>query len=221
MGISSVSRKTIVTLALCVVAVAGIGTGYYFYAKYRTLVQNPEIVTQREVDWLKTKIGRLILLPDDENPSVATVLNKDGLQEEAFFKKAENGDKILIYEKNLRAYLYRPSTNILIEVMSITAGTAQDLAASQNLKIAVYNGSEIPDASTKTAQSLREKISNVEIVLDTAATRFDYNGIMVVDLSGDKANHAETIAQTVGGKVGDLPEGEDKPDADILIIVGN
>jgi hypothetical protein len=61
------------------------------------------------------KVGELTILPD-ETPTVATVADKKSLQKQAFFERAENGDKVLIFETAKKAILYRPSTNKIIEI---------------------------------------------------------------------------------------------------------
>ena len=42
----------------------------------------------------------------------------------------------------------------------------------------------------------------------------------VVDLSGLRGDIAAAIAEAVNGTVGELPEGEVAPDADILVVLG-
>ena len=62
------------------------------------------------------KIGKLIILPTDEEPTIATVTDLSKLQGQPFFAKAQLGDKVLIYAKAKKAILYRPETNQVIEL---------------------------------------------------------------------------------------------------------
>lgn len=66
------------------------------------------------------KVGKLIALPADETPTIATVEDKTKLADQAFFSAAENGDKLLIYTKAQKAIVYRPSTNQIINVGPIS-----------------------------------------------------------------------------------------------------
>ena len=61
-------------------------------------------------------MGKLIELPKNEKPTVATVLDKTKLVDQPVFANAENGDKVLIYQGGQYALLYRPSTNKIISI---------------------------------------------------------------------------------------------------------
>ena len=109
-----------ITIIGLIAASAG---AYYFYDKYQEVqnkLDNPENVAQEEVANITNKLGKLMILPEDEEPTVATVLEKDKIQDQPFFSKAENGDKVIIYTKAMKAILYRPSANKIIEVAPIS-----------------------------------------------------------------------------------------------------
>lgn len=74
---------------------------------------------QAEIDALTAQVGKLINLPTDEKPTVATVTDASKVKDQPFFKNAKNGDKVLIYQKAQKAILYRPSENRIIEVGSV------------------------------------------------------------------------------------------------------
>ncbi len=75
---------------------------------------------EQEVADVIAAIGKHILLPVGEEPTVATVSDPDKLKDQLFFKHAEAGDKVLIYTKAKMAYLYDPDRDILLEVAPIT-----------------------------------------------------------------------------------------------------
>lgn len=115
--------KTFITLLFIAALTASMATSYYFYQKYQdsqAIVNNPQAAAAEEVKALTTKLGELMDLPQDEEPTLATVLEKDKLADQPFFAKAENGDKVFIYAKSLKAILYRPSINKIIEFAPIT-----------------------------------------------------------------------------------------------------
>jgi hypothetical protein len=116
---------------------------YYFYDQYSKvkkevdlLKKNPNSVAQKEADELVAKVGRLIELPKGEKPNVATIADKKKIKDQPFFKKAENGDKILLYVKARRAIIYRPSTDKIIEVgfLNVSQDKAKGSVAGEAVK---------------------------------------------------------------------------------------
>lgn len=68
------------------------------------------------------RVGRLIRLPEDEQPTVAMVSNLDPLKNQAFFTHARIGDVVLMYAKARKAILYSPQEDRIIEVAPIVTG---------------------------------------------------------------------------------------------------
>lgn len=64
------------------------------------------------------------LLPDEE-PTIATVEDKDKVQSE-FLRSAANGDRILIYQKAKKVILYRPSIDRIVEVGPVSIASPLD-----------------------------------------------------------------------------------------------
>lgn len=63
------------------------------------------------------KVGKLIVLPKDEIPVTATITDANALiQKEPFYNGSENGDIVLMYQKALKAIIYSPSRNIIVNV---------------------------------------------------------------------------------------------------------
>lgn len=74
---------------------------------------------------LKREVGVYIQLPDNELPTIATVVDINKVKDQAFFVKSENGDKVLIFVKSGKAILYRPSTKKIIEIAPINLNQEQ------------------------------------------------------------------------------------------------
>jgi len=111
-----------IVLGLLIGAVLALIPSFYFYTKYQAadkLLKNPQKVAVEQTKSIVDKVGKLIVLPKDETPSLATVQDKTKLKDQAFFKNAENGDKLLLYIKAKKAILYRESSNKIIEVAPI------------------------------------------------------------------------------------------------------
>lgn len=137
---SARNRMFIIAGALmAVVFVASFGTTFYFYKKYRNAVKNPILVAQDEESEITKKIEKFMELPS-EDPTMATVTDKEKLKDQLFFANAQNGDKVLIYAKAQKAFLYRPSENKLIEMMTLSdsqIGSLQDVQKNQNSTVSI------------------------------------------------------------------------------------
>lgn len=118
------------------VLIAALGSAYYFYDRYQksqdeisTLVNDPQAVVQKQTEELLADIGKVVDLPEGENPTVATVNDSTKLKEQPFFSEAENGDKVLIYTEAKKAFLYRPSTKKIIEIAPVNIGEEESKTA--------------------------------------------------------------------------------------------
>lgn len=69
-----------------------------------------------EADELVTLVSKLMTLPTDEKPTVATILDIKKVAGQDFYKNAKEGDKVLIFTTNKKAVIYRPSENKIIDV---------------------------------------------------------------------------------------------------------
>ena len=115
--------KISVKILIVVIIVGSLGAAGYFYKQYKEIKDNPNKISIDEIKSLTTVIGKFMDLPADETPTLATVTDKEKLKDQDFFKKSENGDKILIYANTKKAILYRPSTQKVIEVAPLLIGS--------------------------------------------------------------------------------------------------
>lgn len=102
------------------------GAAAYFYKQYDEVKRSMQATKTDEVAELVSELSQVIELPTDETPTLATVTDKDKLREQAFFKKAENGDKIIIYTESGRAILYRPGSKKIIDVTTVSVKNEGD-----------------------------------------------------------------------------------------------
>lgn len=210
-----------VVVLVAIILILGVGYGgWYFYNKYQQIKINPEIITKEETSFLVERISKLMDVPQDETPTLATVLDKEKLKDQAFFANADNGDKVLIYTKAKKAILFRPSTNKIIDVSPLSLDSSA--VSSQNINIALLNGTTESSVTSDTEKTLNSKLSNITISKKALAAKTDYTSTLVYDSSGKYASQATQIADAINGKVTSvLPAGESKVDgADIVIIIG-
>lgn len=71
--------------------------------------------SDEELEQLISEVGQFYLLPN-EVPVLATVNDLSQVADQEFFKNAQNGDKILIFQNAKKAVLYRPSAKMIIEI---------------------------------------------------------------------------------------------------------
>jgi hypothetical protein len=83
-----------------------------------------------------TKLQKVIVLPTSETPTFATVKDVAALKAQSnFFSGAQNGDKLIIYSKQNKALLYRPSTNLIVNFstsLKITTGNSANQSLPSN-----------------------------------------------------------------------------------------
>lgn len=115
--------------ALVLLAVAGsivvLSTRYQNSQKEVKRLSNPQEAAKLETEILVSRVSKIVELPKGEQPTVATVQDVSKLQNQAFFKNAQNGDKVLIFTEAKRAILFRPSTNKVIEIAPVNIGDNQ------------------------------------------------------------------------------------------------
>lgn len=90
-----------------------------------TNLSKTQVAQNSEAEELTAEVGKLIELPKDETPTVATVVDAAKVKNQAFFANAQNGDKVLLFAKAGKAVLYRPSTKKIVEVAPINIGANQ------------------------------------------------------------------------------------------------
>lgn len=229
----------IFSFLLCLFA----GAAGYFYYKYKQATQTVD--TKEEITQLVQTLGAVMELPSDETPTLATVTDKEKLTDQPFFRKSENGDKVLIYTNAGRAILYRPSIGKIVDITSINiqedpttakaapaeeqkvapTETAQEpeTATGESIKVAFLNGS----AKIGVTQGAEDKIlaafpEGMTIVGKEKASKNTYQGVIVADISQKASARAAEIATVLGGTVGAFPVEELIPgQADIVVIIGN
>jgi hypothetical protein len=224
-------------LHFAIISLIGITTlaigGYRYYSQYQTRINQKKMSTA-EATSLAGVVGKLITVPADEIPTIATVVDKEKVMGQPFFAHAENGDKVLIYKNANKAYLYRPGYNKIIEVgpinssqttqvtgakvSSASAQLQKGQSSKKEVKVAIFNGTNIQGLAAETGKVLDNQLPQVSITrMGNAAQR--YTKTLVVDISGHPAE-ATAIAQALGGEVGPLPVNEETASVDILVIVG-
>lgn len=131
-GGTSSFKKAVTTLGVLLFVVA-LGAAGYFYKQLSDIKKNPNKVAQDETKATIAAVGKLIVLPTDETPTLATVTDPSKIKDQTFFAHAQTGDKVLIYTKAKKAILYNPSGNKIVEVAPINLGNTAATGSSSDV----------------------------------------------------------------------------------------
>jgi len=241
-------NKSLLIIIVVIVLAVAILPSYYFYSQYRktqSLLSNPGATTSAEAKRLVDEVGKLIVLPTNEQPTVATVSDVTKLADQAFFANAKNGDKVLIYTQAKKAILFRESINKIVEVAPVNLGSSAAAPAAPinanplvaavtptptvvlpttiptSVTVTIYNGTSISGLASAAESKIKASVKNADIA-GTGDAKNTYSKTIVLDLSGNQGQTATQIATLLGGTVATvLPDGENKPTSDILVIMGS
>lgn len=92
------------------------------FKKVQKLSADPQVAAKEEAAKLIAEVGKLIVLPEGEEPTIATVTDPEQLKSQAFFANAQKGYKVLLYATAKKAILYDPVNKKIIEVAPINIG---------------------------------------------------------------------------------------------------
>ncbi len=110
-------KRNIIIVLVTLLFLASSGTGVYFYMQWKKAVTVPSAA--QEIEEVTSVLAGFMELPQGEEPTIATVVDREKLQDQPFFLNAQNGDKVIIYTNARKAILYRPETKKVVEVAPI------------------------------------------------------------------------------------------------------
>jgi len=228
LAMMKVKSKIMMGIVGAIVVVSTFGVGVYKYVqlrheviKLRNTPQGAQEAAKEETARLIDQVRKLISVPEDETPTVATVSDSEKLRSNAFFANAQNGDKVLIYSTSKKAIIFRPGENKIIEVGPISIGTPSGTLATKPASFVLYNGTDVTGLTKKYETTLTQVVKDAVVVDRDNAKKRDYTQSIIIDLTGSHVNTIEALGKSLGIAVGQLPEGETKPtNAEYLIILG-
>ncbi|MFZ5437689.1 MAG: hypothetical protein ACOZAK_01385 [Patescibacteria group bacterium] len=225
-----ISLKTILRVVVVLGLMGFAGWSFLKYQQTKTQVDklsNPEAQQEaiaKEREEVLAKVGKLMILPEDEEPTIATVTDAEVLaQYQPFFRKATDGDKVIIYVQSGKSIIYSPDKNIIVNVgtISVQGNNALQLDTENPLNVEIRTGG----ASQERVDVLIEQLGKVVNVSNVvAAANQDYQGPVIVALTNDETRlqQAQIFAANLGVQLTtELPTGEAPSDAEVVVIVGN
>jgi hypothetical protein len=111
---------------MVIILVAALGACAYMFWQYReakeevtrlSTLEGQQEVAQQEISEILDKVKKHIILPEDEQPSIAEIKDVENLKKDfAFYKDASNGDKLIIYENARKAIIYSSEKDLIVNV---------------------------------------------------------------------------------------------------------
>ncbi len=223
----SVRRLVIIML---IIAAAIIG---YIVLNTKT----PEEKAAAELAAVVAAVDELIILPEGDEPVLATVTDAEALiAQQAFFAGAVNGDQLLLFPKNAKAVIYSPSRHIIVNVGPIQntsdggqspsvapQARAEEVKNEATLSVEVRNGTGRTGLGAEVAKSLAaDPQYTIALVSDAKSNDYSKTILYVKSGTAEKAALANKLASLIGATaVLKMPSGEKDTVADVLIILGN
>ncbi len=121
-----------VVISVGVVAVISLGLNVFLGFKLSSVSEDPIEITAKEVKDISNKVSKLMILPENESPTLATLSDPEKLKNQPFFANAKTGFKVLVYAQAQKAILYDPYENKIVEVAPIN--TNQGTTASTTVR---------------------------------------------------------------------------------------
>ena len=122
-------------VSLAVLALALLASTIYLGTKLYT-APTPTLSPEEKIINTVEEVGKALILPENELPTVATVTDPNMLKDQPFFAQSQIGDQILIYPQAKKAILWRPSVKKVVEVSSLADAVpiseASDLEAESS-----------------------------------------------------------------------------------------
>ncbi len=119
-------------------------------------LEDIETLQKEQIDNVLTEISKHMVLPKDEQPTVATITNVDELKKQMpFFDKAQNGFKVVVYKE--KAILFDPTNKLIIDVAPVIQQKEGELQQKAEISSENNNGNESLNAETEKNQKGNEE----------------------------------------------------------------
>jgi hypothetical protein len=114
-----------IAFGILIVLLIGAGTFFWHSSRKADVPDTSPTEELSRADQVIQKVSKLYLVPTNETPTVAELQDVTKLADQAFYKKANNGDYLLVYKEAALALIYRPSLAKLVNAGSISLDDQQ------------------------------------------------------------------------------------------------
>lgn len=105
------SNKKLIALIASIIVVVGLVAVIVF----QQITINSKTTEEEEARNIQNQLSKLMILPKEE-ALVSEIKNVNEIKDQAFFSKAENGDKVLIFVQDAKIVIYRDCDNKIVNV---------------------------------------------------------------------------------------------------------
>jgi hypothetical protein len=155
-------------------------------------------------------VAQLANIQGDSNPVVLSVLDASKV-DQPFLEGTQNGDKVYLFYLAKKAVVYRPSSNQVVKNGVFTPPAP---------KVFIRNGTAA-DTTAGIKAVLGKNRTLYSLISTDQSAQSHYSETLVIDLNNRYPDSAQSLATSLGARVGSLPPGETRPDADLLVITGS
>ncbi len=107
-------RKLVLIVVL--LAAFGVLVNYWQLRQKAALARDPQKYQAAEARRITRQLGRLVVLPKEDNPKIATIISAEAARKQnpQFYAKASDGDIVVIFSDV--AYLYNPNVRRIVNM---------------------------------------------------------------------------------------------------------
>ncbi|MBI2450820.1 MAG: LytR C-terminal domain-containing protein [Parcubacteria group bacterium] len=208
--------------------------GYYLFDK-----PTPEEKAREELAAAMASVGELMILPEGDEPVLATVTDAETLiKQQAFFTGAVNGDQLLLFPRNLKAVLYSPSRKMIVNMgpiqqqPQVAVGNDQIPSAPEGDASRPYGAGKSQTNPNDSEQILLEfngasQNSNIQNETANSASVPQGSAILTAEIrngtgkNGLASQIAEQISGNAGYKVLKVTDAHKKDYSETLVVNKN
>jgi hypothetical protein len=168
---SRISIGKIFLVFIILALIAGVSAlGYLYYQtrqelKFLSSPEGQQQLVQQESSELIFKVSKHVDLPDEE-PVIATISDSESLKSQsAFYKNAQNGDKLLVFQEAKQAFIYSSTRDrlvnvgpILVDGSPVEGNTAEAIETFEELTPTI----ELESSPTPSSQLIEEQVEPID-----------------------------------------------------------
>ena len=201
-----------------------LGAGGYVLFQRRTERSTKQAGTpikqQEEIRALVERVGKHLPVNEKETPLIAIVTDVNAAKQQSpvFYKKATNGDRLIVWSD--KAVLYSPERDEVESVLMFQAATSSPALVAEHATVEVRNGSGVVGLTAPLAEKLRSQGLTVSKVTTTRVKEI-YAKTLVTNISSRPLPLSAKILGQFGMAVASTTVSAEAPvAADFLIILG-
>lgn len=125
------NRAGKIIFILFLLFVVSAGAAVYFYMQYQDTQEAISKTEEQQNAELVKAVSQHVVLPANEEPAIATVSNAEEVRGQEFFRNAQNGYKVLVFQGSGFAVLYDPERDKIVNLAQLDVGSVSGVQTTQ------------------------------------------------------------------------------------------